>query len=236
MEVYNKNRDNNQSLQDEIREQNAKLKGAPLKDKLAYYKEYYLKITLVVIACAVFVGYLIYSIVTAPDDTAFAAYFFNDTGDSSSTELLDGFVEYIGLDTKKHEAYIDATMNYSAEGTDYYDGYVGLEKSMAVIASKELDLIIGDEEAFDYYARSEVFADITTVLPEDLQEQFADKLYYYTSEETGETIAVGIDVSDAPMLQKYHYYDDVQAWCGFIVNSDSLDNAVSFIRYLYLEE
>ena len=37
MEVYNKNRDKNQGMHDEIREQNAKLKDAPLKDKIAYY-------------------------------------------------------------------------------------------------------------------------------------------------------------------------------------------------------
>ena len=43
MEVYNKNRDKNRNMHDEIREQNAKLKGAPLHEKLAYFKEYYLK-------------------------------------------------------------------------------------------------------------------------------------------------------------------------------------------------
>ena len=37
MEVYNKNRDKNNSMHDEIREQNAKLKDAPLKEKLAYF-------------------------------------------------------------------------------------------------------------------------------------------------------------------------------------------------------
>ena len=78
MEVYNKNRDNNNSIHDEIREQNAKLKDAPLKEKLSYFKEYYLKTTLAVIAIAIFVGSLAYTMITAPDDTAFAAYFFND--------------------------------------------------------------------------------------------------------------------------------------------------------------
>ena len=49
MEVYNKNRDNNHSMHDEIREQNAKLKGAPFREKLSYFQEYYLKTTLLVI-------------------------------------------------------------------------------------------------------------------------------------------------------------------------------------------
>lgn len=237
MDVYNKNRDNNQNLHDEIKEQNAKLKDAPFKEKAAYFKEYYLKITLAVIAVVIMLGYLAYSILTAPEDTAFAAYFFNNTGDSSSTALLDEFVEYIGLDTKKHDAYIDATMRYGSGADSAYNeySYVDLEKSMAVIAAKELDIIVGDQEVFDYYARSEVFANITTVLPDDLQEKFADKLYYYTNEETGETLALGIDVSDAPKLKEYHYYDDMTAYFGFVINSDSLDNAVAFLRYIYEE-
>lgn len=129
MEVYNKNRDKNQGMHDEIREQNAKLKDAPLKDKIAYYKEYYLKATLAILAVVVLIGYIAYTMITAPDDTAFAAYFFNNTGDSSSTELLDSFVDYAGIDTKKHDAYIDASMHYGdAADTMTGYGYVDLEK------------------------------------------------------------------------------------------------------------
>lgn len=236
MEVYNKNRDKNQGMHDEIREQNAKLKDAPLKDKIAYYKEYYLKATLAILAAAIFIGYIAYTMITAPDDTAFAAYFFNNTGDSSSTELLDSFVDYAGIDTKKHNAYIDASMHYG-DAADNMTGYsyVDLEKSMAVIAAKELDVLVGDQSAFDYYCKSEVFSDITTVLPDDLMEQFKDKLYYYTNEETNETLPFGIDVSDAPKLQEYHYYDGITAYFGFIVNSDSVDNAIAFLRYIYEE-
>ena len=236
MEVYNKNRDKNQGMHDEIREQNAKLKDAPLKDKIAYYKEYYLKATLASLADAMLIGYSCYTMITAPDDTAFAAYFFNNTGDSSSTELLDSFVEYAGIDTKKHDAYIDASMHYgdAADNMTGY-GYVDLEKSMAVIAAKELDVLVGDQSAFDYYCKSEGFSDITTVLPDDLMEQFKDKLYYYTNEETNETLPLGIDVSDAPKLQEYHYYDGITAYFGFIVNSDRVDNAIAFLRYIYEE-
>ena len=74
MEVYNKNRDKNNSMHDEIREQNAKLRDAPLKDKAAYFKEYYLKTTIAAVIVIALVGYLAYSILTAPSDTAFAAF------------------------------------------------------------------------------------------------------------------------------------------------------------------
>lgn len=235
MEVYNKNRDKNNSMHDEIREQNAKLKDAPFKEKIAYFKDYYLKTTIVVIIAAIFVGYLAYSMLTAPSDTAFAAFFFNDTGDSSNTELIDGFVEYLGIDTKEHEAYIDATMNYSSEAADY-DAYAGLEKSMAVISAGELDVIVGDTDTIDYFSRSECFHDITTVLPKDLLEKFRDKLYYAKLGDSDELIPVGIYVADSPKLNQYYYYVDKEPILGFIINSNSLDNAIEFLKYLYLEE
>lgn len=235
MDVYNKNRDQNNSMHDEIREQNAKLKDAPLKDKIAYFREYYLRTTIVIVIAVIFVGYLAYSMLTAPSDTAFAAFFYNDTGDSSSTELIDGFVAYMGIDTKEHDAYIDATMNYAADSSDY-NTYMSVEKSMAVISTGELDVVVGDTDTIDYFARSECLHDITAILPEDLLEQFGDKLYYAESGESGELIPAGIYVTDSPKLNQYYYYVDREPILGFIINSDSLDNAIEFLRYIYIED
>lgn len=234
MEVYNKNRDNNHSMHDEIREQNAKLKGAPFREKLSYFQEYYLKTTLVVIAAVIFIGYIAHSILTAPSDTAFAAYFFNDTGDSSNTELIDGFVEYLNLDTSVHEAYIDATMNYISDSSDI-NIFMGLEKTMAVISTGELDVVVGDAETADYFARSECLHDITTVLPDDLLTKFEDKLYYAEVGENKELVPVGIYVTDSPKLNEYYYYVDREPILGFIINSNSMDNAIAFLRYIYIE-
>ncbi len=234
MEVYNKNRDKNNSMHDEIREQNAKLKDAPLKEKIAYFQEYYLKTTILIVIGVIFVGYLAYSVLTAPSDTAFAAFFYNDTGDSSNTELIDGFTAYMNIDTEKHEAYIDATMNYSPDNNNY-DAYMSLEKSMAVISTGELDVIVGDTDTIDYFARGECLHDITTVLPDDLLAQFQDKLYYAKSGENGELIPAGIYVTDSPKLNQYYYYVDKEPVLGFVVNSNSIDNAIAFLRYIYLE-
>lgn len=234
MDVYNKNRDKNNSMHDEIREQNAKLKNAPLKDKLAYFNEYYLKTTVVVSICVVMVAYLAYTILTAPSDTAFAAYFYNGTGDSSNTELIDGFIEYRNIDTQKHDAYIDATMSYMPNA-ESYDVYMSLEKSMAVISTCELDVIVGDTATLDYYAKTECLHDITTILPDDLLTQFEDKLYYAKSGESEELIPVGIYVTDSPKLNQYYYYVDKEPILSFVINSNSIDNAIAFLRYIYIK-
>lgn len=234
MEVYNKNRDNNNSMRDEIREQNAKLKNASFGEKVGYFKEYYLKTTLVVIIAAIFIGYIAYSMITAPSETAFAAFFYNDTGDSSNTGLIDGFVEYLNLDTKEYDAYIDATMIYDPDSSDI-NAYMSVEKALAVISTNELDVIIGDTNTADYFARSECLHDITTILPDDLLSKFKDKLYYAKSGENEELIPVGIYVTDSPKLNEYYYYVDKEPIMGFIINSNSLDNAIEFLRYIYME-
>lgn len=236
MEVYNKNRDKNRNMHDEIREQNAKLKDATLKEKLSYFKEYYLKTTLAALAGIVFVISIIYTIATAPEDTAFAALFYNDTGDSSSTALIDEYIAHMGIDTSKHDAYIDATMNYSSDGNGGgYEDYAGLQKTMALIASNELDIIVGDQDAFDYFARSDCFSNLSEILPEDLYQQFSDQIYYFTNEETGETIPMGIYVTDSPKLNENYYYVNKEPILGFLINSDSLDNALEFLRFIYMD-
>jgi hypothetical protein len=243
MEVYNKNRDNNKSMRDEIREQRSKLKGAPLKDKWLYFKEYYLLATFVVVVIVAVLGYIAYTMITAPRDTAFAAFFFNSSGDSSDTSLADDFADYMGINTKKSQCYIDSSMVYSSsneysegiENVINYDSYLFVEKVMAVMASEELDLIVGDCEAVDYYAGLECFSDITTILPEDLMEKFKDKLYYAKVGEEGVLMPVGIYITDAPKLSEHGYYTGKDAILGFVVNSNSVDNALEFLRYIYIE-
>lgn len=253
MGVYNEKRDQNQNMHDEIREQNAKLKGAPLKEKLSYFKDYYLKATLAILAVVIFLGALVHSMMTGPKDTAFAALFFNDIGNSSDTTLADEFAAYRGIDTSEHDVYIDATMNYYGipdetepatqedaqkalnNSMSSYDSFIELQKCMALIASKELDVIVGTQEAFDYFGKSDCFADVTTLLSPELLTKFEDKLYYVEIEETGKKIPCGIYVEDAPKLQAFHYYDDLQPIFGFLVNSQNTENALAFLEYIYME-
>lgn len=260
MGVYNENRDKNQNMRDEIREQNAKLKGAPLKEKLSYFKEYYLKSTLAVIAIVAFVISIIYSMLSGPSDTAFAALFYNDTGDSSDTTLADNFASYMEIDVNEHDVYIDATMNYhdtsvSAYDTQpaeeaaeveptatlnstmfSYDDYVGLEKTMALIAAKELDIIAGDEEAFRYYCKAEVYADLRELFTAEELSVYEDRLYFYENAETGESVPYGIYVTDSPKIKEFHYYDGTDAIIGFVVNSQNPDNAKAFLQYIDMTE
>ena len=232
MEIYNQNRDNNNGMHDEIKEQNAKLKDASLKEKLIYFKDYYLLRTILIIAAICTVGGIAYSIITSPDDTAFQAFLFNNTGDPFDDTLSDEYIVYSGIDTKEHYVIVDTTLTYSNE-TYTQDIRAAIDKTMSVLNTGELDIIIGDQMTIDYYALGDCFCDITTILPQEIMTQFADRLYYYTSEETGITLPVGIYVGDSPKLQQLSYYTDKEPILGITANSNSIDNAITFLRYLY---
>lgn len=234
MDVYNKNRDQNNSIHDEIKEQNAKLKNASLKKKLGYFKDYYLKMTLAIAAGVILIVSMIVTMVTAPDDTGFAAFFFNNNEFITETPMLDEFVTYAAIDTKEHDAYIDSSLYYDSE-INSQDIYATLEKSIAVISTNELDIVVGDEEAVEYFCQIEACADVTALLPADLMEQFQDKLYYSTNLETGETLPLGLYVADSPKLAEYGYYKGQEPILCFIANSNSIENAITFLRYLYTE-
>ncbi len=235
MEVYNKNRDLNNGMHDEIREQNEKLKNAPFKEKFKYFMDYYSKITIVIIVIIATVIYIAYSMITSPKDTAFAAYLFNSSGKPADTELQDKFIEHLGIDTDEYFAYIDSTMYYTS-GNVSTDVYAHINKTMAVMYNGELDVIVGDATAIDYFSYGEYFHDITTILPDDLLEQFKDKLYYAVVNENGDKVPVGIYVTDSPKLNKYSYYPNSDPILCFISNSNSIDNAIEFLRYIYMED
>lgn len=233
MAVYNNNRDHNHNIYDEIKEQKSKMKGQPFKVKFSYFVDYYLKASIIGAIALALVISLIVSIVNQPDDTVFSSYFVNTQLSLQETPLVEDFAASINIDTKKHNVYVDTSITYSEDGSDYYDT-VTIQKLVAVMASGELDTMVGNENVINHFAEGDCFLDITTILPADLMEQFQDDLYYAKNEE-GETIPVGIYLNDAPQLTKYGYFTEFTPILGVITNSKNTENTIAFIRFLYTE-
>lgn len=232
MEIYNTHRDNNKNIRDEIREQNHKLKNASFKDKFRYFMDYYSKITFVIIIGIAIIIYIAYSIFTSPKNTVFAAYFFNSNSNPANTSLQDDFLKHLEINTNDDLAYIDTTIYFDNENVTK-DITANINKTMIEMYNGKLDIIVGDSKTIDYFSYGEYFHDITEVLPDDLLEQFKDRLYYAVINEEGDKIPVGIYITDSPQLKKYSYYENSEAILGFILNSKNMDNAIEFIRYLY---
>lgn len=203
-------------------------------EKNNFFQQYNYKILLVSIIGIGIIVYIIYSILTAPKNMIFAAYFFNNTSNHSSTDLKNNFIKHLELDPSDTLININTSLCFSEKNVTS-DISKNINHTMVDMYNGKLDVIIGDSETIDFFSYGEYFHNVTEILPADLLEQFEDNLYYSVINEDGTKVPVGIYVDDSPLLNKYSYYKNSKPVLCFVLNSKNMDNAIEFLNYLYLE-
>lgn len=162
-------------VQDEIREQQMKMKDMTFKGKLQYFWYYYKVHTIVAIVAIVFLVTLIHDIRSAKD-YAFYGIMLN-SGSLSSEVMEASFGEYAGLDLETYDCFIDTDSNLSYSSMTQYD-MATAQKLIALVQSKDLDALVFDSEVFNNYANNEMFLDLTTLFTEEELAKYQDRLYY----------------------------------------------------------
>lgn len=220
------------SVMDEIRAQHQKMKGKTPKEKFQYFWEYYRIPTIVTIAVVALVGNLIYTMVTAKD-TAFAVVLINGYTDMDTTAYMSGFEAFAQIDTKEYSTNMEANFTIDPQASDQY-AMANLQKLMALVAAKELDVIIADKDTLLNYAQAGYFYDLNKALSQEVLAKYGDDFLYYDLPEDGQgEVPIAIRVTDTPLLvetQAYAPYED--AWLGVVVNSENLAYLESFLQYL----
>ena len=143
------------SVSDEIKAQHKKLAGKTPKEKFQYFWEYYRIPTLVTILVAAFAANLIYTIVTAKD-SALSVLFINGYSEMDTEAFMSGFDEYAQIDTKEYSTSLEMNFTIQEEATDQYT-MANVQKLMALVAAKELDVIMADTSTFTNYAEPGYF-------------------------------------------------------------------------------
>lgn len=162
-------------VQDEIRQQQQKLKDKPLKEKLQYFWYYYKVHTIVIAAVVIFLGTLIGDILSAKDYTFYAVMLnaVNLSGDS----MESAFGEYAELDLETYECFIDTDTTLSYRTATQYD-MANSQKLIALIQTGDLDALVFDSEVFNNYANNEIVLDLTTLYTADELQKYEGRLYY----------------------------------------------------------
>lgn len=223
-------------VNDEIREQRAKLKGKGFKYKFAYFWEYYRWATLGVI---VGIGFFIALIKTFVDakDTAFQAVFIN----SQAAIPVEEFAELIGINTSKEEVLFDASyrLNLDPEGYDE-NSYVSMQKILAMTTAHELDVILGYENIAEYYGKGDMLLDLRELFGEQYINDLGDKVMWVDIERTDDNnnsyianVPVAIDVTDAKKLIENQCFPYGNAYFTVVANSRDLDRVKQFFEYIY---
>lgn len=233
------------SVQEEIREEQKKLKGKGLKYKLSYFWDYYRIHTIVVVCVIVFGSFIARDMLENSKPSYLDAVFANTTlmaGNEDSTIVSD-YIEYAGIDMNEYNLYLD----FSTVLSDDFDKMTELtmasqQKMMAMFAAEQIDIFCAPKGVIENFSVSEVFGDITALLPADLMEEIEAKGYeiFYYDTEDGRTIPGGIYVDGCEYLKRqgslglYPASDEerLRPVLTITANAKNMDHVIEFLRMI----
>ncbi|MCM1161178.1 MAG: hypothetical protein NC412_08135 [Roseburia sp.] len=219
----------------EEKEQWAKLKDRPPKEKLNYfwyyYKFYVIGAMVGIICLIIFIrGYR----ESTKEPSIYVALINSGYMTTAETSLMDDYVASRNIDTNASPARFDISISMT-QGTVDDASVANSQKLMALFQTHAMDVIISDAWVLEEYAPLSAFANLETLLPEDLYEKVQDKLYFYTLSD-GSRIPIGFYGNELQKLMKDPGYSkDNPPIVAISGTTDRPESAVDFIRYL-LEE
>lgn len=217
------------SVNDEIREQQQKLKGKPFQEKWAYFWEYYKIHTIVIVCAAVMVFSLVHTIVTQKDSALNVVLVNTYFKEDLDTEALGAdFSAYAQINTEEYDVAIDPSLFVNYDGTDEYT-YANIQKIMAMAAAKSLDVFLTEDSYIDHNLEGGLFMNLEEFFtPEELA-AYENRLIYrdLPEDDLGE-VPIGIDVRDS----KYMASDQLPAYFCICTTCANADNTKLFLEYL----
>lgn len=241
MDVKNKKTvlNDNAGLYQKREEKSEKQKFSELhgKEKRTYFKDYYLKKCIAIIAAIALVIYFGYTVSESRKHTsvfyaASADYSFNT---EVTKQLEIEFGEYIGKISDYEDVVFDSSYFLSASD------YSSLEKLSTLIMVGDIDVFIAPESFFKNYVFTEAISSLTEILPTDLYSSLTNEFFYgqvrQSDDETLENASgpvgvYGIYLENTPLFSQYAPYADPPV-LGIVVTSKNRENSIEFIRFLF---
>ena len=208
-----------------------KLKRMSFRDKIWYIWEYYKFHILGVIGISLVLYVIGTSMYRSTFDTVFSCVYLNNRSEQElNTDLVTkGFREHLELNDKQLISTESMYISYGNDATEF--SYASLAKIPALVASRQLDVMICDQENFDHFASLDGFYNLETSLPEDVLSLVKDRIVYGTSQE-GVTIPCGIDLTGTAFARQSHLAME-PAILSIVGNSTHMDYISEFLRYIF---
>ncbi len=174
------------SIRKEAETERQKLRSMPPKDRAWYIWEYYKFHILALILAAAALWTLGSMLYRQTFTTRLSIAIVNDqAGGASSTAGLEANLRQALGFGKKDLIEINEGLSarFGQEGMSQFE-YASLAKISALVASKSLDVFIGDQEAVDHYGTVNAFQDLEAYLPPEIYSLAEDSIYS-TEDEQG---------------------------------------------------
>lgn len=202
-------------------------------DKLWYIWEYYKFHIMAVIIAVVLIGTIgstVYRNIYYRN--ALYGYVLNNYSEPlfDSTPYDEGFAGYMGY-TRYEQLFLESSyISYGDEATEY--SYAAMAKISALVASKDLDFMIMDEENFLHYMEMGAFADLRQTLPADVLDAAGNRLIYAADSE-GNSRAYALSIADTAFSESSNLTPDCR-YFGIVSNSQRTETAISLLRYILI--
>lgn len=219
-----------EQLKAEAKQEKQKLSAMSTQDKLWYIWEYY-KLHIGGLLIAILLLYVIGTTVyRSTFHTELYCMVLNQRSQDLNTAPLESdFHDYMNF-TNKQTIFVES--QYITYGDNVNElTYAAMSKVSALMAAKELDMIIADPENIDYYTAMDGLVHLEESLPEDLLSRLKDRLYY-APESSGQSVAVAVDIAGTQFAEDMNLTPESSFLC-LIVNSSNIDNGVALLQYIF---
>ena len=198
------------------------------RQKLQYFKDYYLKFCILAAVLLAMSISLIYTVFFRHQETLLNIAVINDTSLADAEGLTAYLQDYFHADGK-HK--LITVSNYYLEDPNQQIAFT------TKLVTGDVDIVICDQETFDSESASGLYLDLTNALSSVASSAFSDHLIMGHTEETdeqgqiidtGSTLPYGIDISDTPL---YSYYGGTadQAILCITSGSKHTETALTFL-------
>ncbi len=218
---------------EEPKSEREKLRAMSGRDRLwyiwAYYKFHMLGV-LIAIGVIWGIGTAMYQ---KSFDTALYCVYLNNRSETEldTAPLEQDFAEYLGLGAKELISTESTYISYGEDATEF--SYASMAKITALVAAKELDIIIGDRENTEHYASMNGLSDLTEELPPETLDLVREHLIYAVGSD-GTEYACGISLAGTWFAEESHLAQDPPI-LSLISNSTHKDTVIALIHYIFAE-
>jgi hypothetical protein len=201
-----------------------------LKEKAENFWYYYKVHTIVVVVLIVIVTIGILSAVSRKDSALNVTILGHLVNDEKRQNLQNEVTSKLIKNSKQ-----EISLNFMAFDKDSKDeaSIAVVQKIVAMVSMKDLDILIADREVFDSYAKQGMFLRLDTVNGLSMLKNNGIKFINSRAEgKDTEDVPYGIDVADNKILLGMDYDSDNKV-LGIVANTKRMDLTLQFLKWMF---
>lgn len=247
------------TIRESIKAQWESVKDKSIKEKLAYFWEYYGFRTVLILCIVSLAIYFAVEVITQKE-YAYTGIFFGSKAQESADSYMADFAQMESIDTEEYEITVQSLLDIRLDGQVTEELYQTIATFTALVETNMVENIAAETDLFLYYSYLGYTADLRTLLTPDQLEAFAPHLIYMDAaliaeqQNTGEAptidyknfpdpkdpdamtdpVPVGIDLAAASeAFHNAYQFSAEDPVIGICSTTEKSETSVNFLRYIF---